>query len=76
MIDVVYMVEVLIWFCDVLKRDFNLVLCEKIFLVSGGNLQVEWCLLIISSKKIQGNDDIVKEGVVEFVIRFWPFVIF
>ena len=39
----------------------------------GRNLQVEWSSLIISSKKIQGNNNIVKEGVVECVISVWPF---
>ena len=58
------------------KYYFNLVLWVKIFLVLGGNLQVEWCSLIISSKKIQGNDDIIKEGVIKCVISFGPFVLF
>ena len=67
------MVGILIWCCEVLKRNFNLVICVKFYLVSGRNLQVKWCSLIISSKKIQSNGDIVKEGVIECVIPLCPF---
>ena len=58
------------------KSPLNLVLGEKIYLVLGGNHQVEWCLLIISFKKVQGSRVIVNEGVVKCVILVWNFIIF
>ena len=70
------MLERVIWCCDILKRSFQFGSLGEVFLVLGRNLQVEWCSLIISSKKIQGNSSIVNEGVVECVRLFDPFVIF
>ena len=51
---------------------FELVLREKISLVSGGTHQDEWCSLIKSSKEVLGNGNIFKEGVVECVRPFGP----
>ncbi|EXC33231.1 Nitrate excretion transporter 1 [Morus notabilis] len=56
--------------CDELLNTFELILREKISLVSVGHRQVEWCSLIKLPKEILGNGDIVKERVVECVRPF------